>query len=141
MFPSKSVIFHQTLRCQFLILSSPSKVCHPPLKSVIFPSKFVISKLVWSYLFLHLRLYVVRNPLKREEACKPTVLADGRTVYRCTYCNKDFATYSDINRHMDFHEGTLGRYQGNFLLFLCVMYAINVLMNALGEIYIYIFFF
>ena len=51
------------------------------------------------------RVYVVRNALKRDEACKPTVLADGRTVYRCSYCSKDFASYSDINRHMDFHEG------------------------------------
>ena len=45
------------------------------------------------------------SPLRRDEVCKPTVLPDGRTVYRCTYCNKDFTTLSDINRHMDFHEG------------------------------------
>ena len=51
------------------------------------------------------RLNVVMSPLRREEVCKPTMLPDGRTVYRCTYCNKDFTTLSDINRHMDFHEG------------------------------------
>ncbi|KAK2187371.1 hypothetical protein NP493_168g03036 [Ridgeia piscesae] len=53
----------------------------------------------------HSRLNVVMSPLRRDEVCKPTVLPDGRTVYRCTYCNKDFTTLSDINRHMDFHEG------------------------------------
>jgi hypothetical protein len=50
------------------------------------------------------RLNMVRTPVRREDACKPTLLPDGRTVYRCTYCNKDFGSFSDINRHMDFHE-------------------------------------
>ncbi len=51
------------------------------------------------------RLNVVKIPVRREDACKPTLLPDGRTVYRCTYCSKDFGSFSDINRHMDFHEG------------------------------------
>ena len=37
--------------------------------------------------------------------CKPTTTADGRTVYKCPFCSKDFLSFSDINRHMDFHEG------------------------------------
>ncbi|XP_076092623.1 uncharacterized protein LOC143064014 [Mytilus galloprovincialis] len=52
----------------------------------------------------HSRLPVVSTPVDREKICKPTVLADGRTVFRCPFCNKDFLSYSDINRHMDFHE-------------------------------------
>jgi len=47
----------------------------------------------------------VRRPIKREDACRPVVLADGRTAFRCFYCKKDFCTISDVNRHMDFHEG------------------------------------
>ena len=53
------------------------------------------------------RLYVVNQPVDRERICKPTVLPDGRTVFRCIFCHKDFLSYSDINRHMDFHEGEL----------------------------------
>ena len=50
--------------------------------------------------------------MKREDALTPMTLEDGRTVYRCSYCSKDFTSYSDINRHMDFHEGiTLWRVQ------------------------------
>jgi len=52
------------------------------------------------------RLNVVRRPIKREDACRPVVLADGRTAFRCFYCKKDFCTISDVNRHMDFHEGS-----------------------------------
>ena len=51
------------------------------------------------------RLDVVRTPVKREDVCKPIILPDGRAVYRCSYCNKDFGSFSDVNRHMDFHEG------------------------------------
>ncbi|XP_046358785.2 uncharacterized protein LOC124136795 isoform X1 [Haliotis rufescens] len=50
------------------------------------------------------RLHVVNQPVDREQVCKPTILADGRTVYRCVFCSKDFLSFSDINRHMDFHE-------------------------------------
>ena len=53
------------------------------------------------------RLNVVRRPIKREDACRPVVLSDGRTAFRCIYCKKDFCTISDVNRHMDFHEGEL----------------------------------
>lgn len=67
------------------------------------------------------RLYVVRQPVNREDACKPIVMPDGRTVYRCSYCNKDFCTFSDVNRHMDFHEGrqpgpnsAAGRWEGTW---------------------------
>lgn len=52
-----------------------------------------------------IRLYVVNQPVDRERLCKPTILPDGRTVFRCIFCRKDFLSYSDINRHMDFHEG------------------------------------
>ncbi|XP_052804987.1 zinc finger protein 236-like isoform X2 [Mya arenaria] len=53
----------------------------------------------------HSRLGIVQSPINRESMCKPTTLADGRTVYKCTFCSKEFVSYSDINRHMDFHEG------------------------------------
>lgn len=49
----------------------------------------------------------MRRPIKREDACRPVVLSDGRTAFRCIYCKKDFCTISDVNRHMDFHEGEL----------------------------------
>lgn len=52
----------------------------------------------------HSRLPIVSTPVDREKICKPTVLKDGRTVFRCPFCSKDFLSYSDINRHMDFHE-------------------------------------
>ena len=52
----------------------------------------------------HSRLPIVSTPVDREKICKPTVLPDGRTVFRCPFCSKDFLSYSDINRHMDFHE-------------------------------------
>lgn len=63
----------------------------------------MVTKLNISTLFY--RLPVVSTPVDREKICKPTLLADGRTVFRCPFCNKDFLSYSDINRHMDFHEG------------------------------------
>lgn len=44
----------------------------------------------------------------REKVCKPTLLPDGRAVYRCIFCGKDFLSFSDINRHMDFHEVETG---------------------------------
>ena len=66
------------------------------------------------YSSLRPRLNVVKIPVRREDACKPTLLPDGRTVYRCTYCSKDFGSFSDINRHMDFHEG-----RGKFHFPLC----------------------
>ncbi|XP_070175497.1 zinc finger protein 236-like [Littorina saxatilis] len=58
-------------------------------------------------------LYVVNQPVDRERLCKPTVLPDGRTVFRCIFCHKDFLSYSDINRHMDFHED-IRPYKCNF---------------------------
>ncbi|ESO94293.1 hypothetical protein LOTGIDRAFT_118548, partial [Lottia gigantea] len=42
--------------------------------------------------------------VNRDNLCKPTVLPDGRYVYRCEICSKDFLSFSDVNRHMDFHE-------------------------------------
>ncbi|XP_076456015.1 uncharacterized protein LOC143290456 isoform X2 [Babylonia areolata] len=61
----------------------------------------------------HSRLYVVNQPVDRERLCKPTLLPDGRTVFRCIFCHKDFLSYSDINRHMDFHED-IRPYKCNF---------------------------
>lgn len=52
----------------------------------------------------HSRLDVVNKPIKRESAYKPVIMSDGRTAYHCLYCNKNFCTMSDVNRHMDFHE-------------------------------------
>ncbi|CAH1773102.1 unnamed protein product [Owenia fusiformis] len=52
----------------------------------------------------HSRLQVVRSPINREKVCKPQALPDGRSVYPCVFCGKEFSTFSDINRHMDFHE-------------------------------------
>ena len=47
----------------------------------------------------------MHSPINRESMCKPTSTPDGRTVYKCPFCSKDFLSFSDINRHMDFHEG------------------------------------
>ncbi|XP_041371714.1 sal-like protein 3 [Gigantopelta aegis] len=52
----------------------------------------------------HSRLHVVNQPIDRDMVCKPVVLPDGRAVFRCVFCSKDFLSFSDINRHMDFHE-------------------------------------
>ncbi|CAL1542591.1 unnamed protein product [Lymnaea stagnalis] len=52
----------------------------------------------------HSRLSVVNEPLDRISLCKPKVLDDGRSVYSCVICHKNFLSLSDINRHMDFHE-------------------------------------
>ncbi|XP_033733233.1 ras-responsive element-binding protein 1-like isoform X2 [Pecten maximus] len=52
----------------------------------------------------HSRLPIVNAPVNRDKVCKPMTLTDGRQVYRCPFCSKDFLSYSDINRHMDFHE-------------------------------------
>ncbi|XP_050404250.1 zinc finger protein 236 [Patella vulgata] len=52
----------------------------------------------------HSRLHVVNQPVNRDNLCKPIVLPDGRYVYRCDVCSKDFLSFSDVNRHMDFHE-------------------------------------
>ncbi|KAL3836434.1 hypothetical protein ACJMK2_021867 [Sinanodonta woodiana] len=52
----------------------------------------------------HSRLPIVHAPVNREQICKPMVRSDGHTVYRCPFCSKDFLSFSDINRHMDFHE-------------------------------------
>ncbi|XP_045209229.2 zinc finger protein 236-like isoform X2 [Mercenaria mercenaria] len=55
----------------------------------------------------HSRLGIVQSPINREAMCKATTLTDGRTVYKCPFCSKEFVSYSDINRHMDFHEGKI----------------------------------
>ncbi|CAG5136032.1 unnamed protein product, partial [Candidula unifasciata] len=49
-------------------------------------------------------LSIVNEPLDRNSLCKPQVLDDGRSVYTCVICHKQFLSLSDINRHMDFHE-------------------------------------
>lgn len=56
------------------------------------------------------RLSIVNEPLDRNSLCKPQVLDDGRSVYTCVICHKQFLSLSDINRHMDFHEGELCRH-------------------------------
>lgn len=52
----------------------------------------------------HSRLPIVNSPVNRDQICKPTTLDDGRQVFTCPFCSKNFSSYSDINRHMDFHE-------------------------------------
>ncbi|XP_035825002.1 uncharacterized protein LOC101858098 [Aplysia californica] len=52
----------------------------------------------------HSRLCVVNEPVDRNALCKPKVLDDGRQVFSCAICHKNFLSLSDINRHMDFHE-------------------------------------
>ncbi|XP_061182896.1 ras-responsive element-binding protein 1-like isoform X2 [Saccostrea echinata] len=52
----------------------------------------------------HSRLPIVNSPVNRDQICKPTTLDDGRQVFSCPFCSKNFSSYSDINRHMDFHE-------------------------------------
>ncbi|XP_062588515.1 zinc finger protein 236-like [Saccostrea cucullata] len=52
----------------------------------------------------HSRLPIVNSPVNRDQICKPTMLDDGRQVFSCPFCSKNFSSYSDINRHMDFHE-------------------------------------
>ena len=61
---------------------------------------------MYIYKCVYCRLDVVKSPVQRDEVCRPTSLPDGRQVFRCIYCHKDFCSFSDINRHMDFHEGT-----------------------------------
>lgn len=51
------------------------------------------------------RLDVAERPISREEACTPQMGPDGKFVYPCSYCYKTFCSTSDLNRHMDFHEG------------------------------------
>ena len=63
---------------------------------------------LWVCMYVYsCRLNVVRTPISRVNACRPTVMPDGHTIYKCTYCAKEFQTFSDINRHLDFHEGSL----------------------------------
>ena len=76
----------------------------PPRRFGRFSNCYELPRILF-YSSLRPRLNVVKIPVRREDACKPTLLPDGRTVYRCTYCSKDFGSFSDINRHMDFHEG------------------------------------
>ncbi|GFO24215.1 Zinc finger protein 40, partial [Plakobranchus ocellatus] len=52
----------------------------------------------------HSRLSVVHEPVDRNSLCKPKILEDGRSVFSCAICHKNFLSLSDINRHMDFHE-------------------------------------
>lgn len=54
---------------------------------------------------VYCRLPIVNSPVNRDQICKPTTLDDGRQVFTCPFCSKNFSSYSDINRHMDFHEG------------------------------------
>jgi uncharacterized Zn-finger protein len=51
------------------------------------------------------RLGIVEKPIKRNEACRPLLGPDGKFLYPCGYCQKTFCSLSDLNRHMNFHEG------------------------------------
>jgi len=51
---------------------------------------------------------VVEKPVKRAEACRPLIGPDGRYLYPCVYCQKTFCSLSDLNRHINFHEGMSG---------------------------------
>lgn len=62
------------------------------------------------------RLNVVEKPVERSDVYKPRTLPDGKLFYECCYCHKGFGSVSDINRHMDFHEG--------------IVNVINVLKNS-----------
>ncbi|XP_064643936.1 uncharacterized protein LOC135497880 isoform X2 [Lineus longissimus] len=52
----------------------------------------------------HSRVEVICDPQKHEESATPVFLPDGRTLFRCAYCAKEFPNYSDIRRHLNFHE-------------------------------------
>ena len=91
-------------------------------KSARHSSRFVSFKARFFKVYLVLKQLVsCRGTPKREDAFKTTVLADGRTVYRCTLCAKDFATYSDVSRHMDYHEGRTSLTQGASHLFTILL--------------------
>ena len=51
------------------------------------------------------RLNIVSDPVEREKALSPIVDDIGRTFFQCPYCHKLFGSTSDMNRHLDFHEG------------------------------------
>lgn len=51
------------------------------------------------------RMDMPERPMSRDEACTPQMGPDGKFVYPCSYCYKTFSSTSDLNRHMDFHEG------------------------------------
>lgn len=51
------------------------------------------------------RMEMPEKPMSRDEACTPQMGPDGKFVYPCSYCYKTFSSTSDLNRHMDFHEG------------------------------------
>ncbi|XP_065304189.2 B-cell lymphoma/leukemia 11B-like isoform X1 [Dermacentor albipictus] len=51
------------------------------------------------------RMDMAERPISRDEACTPQMGPDGKFVYPCSYCYKTFSSTSDLNRHMDFHEG------------------------------------
>ncbi|KAK8771592.1 hypothetical protein V5799_025160 [Amblyomma americanum] len=51
------------------------------------------------------RLDTAERPVGRDEACTSQMGPDGKFIYPCSYCYKAFSSTSDLNRHMDFHEG------------------------------------
>ncbi|KAG7176687.1 Zinc finger protein 236-like 3, partial [Homarus americanus] len=51
------------------------------------------------------RLNIIQEPIDRDKALMPITDDIGRTFYECPYCHKLFGSTSDMNRHLDFHEG------------------------------------
>jgi uncharacterized Zn-finger protein len=49
------------------------------------------------------RLAVVEPGIDRSAICKPRYI-NGKAIYSCIFCDKEFCSYSDINRHLNFHE-------------------------------------
>ena len=62
---------------------------------------------------ISLRLGIVEKPIKRNEACRPQLGPDGKSLYPCGYCQKTFCSLSDLNRHMNFHEGEIRKLKQN----------------------------
>lgn len=58
-----------------------------------------------SCFFFFLRLNIVQEPIDRDKALMPITDDIGRTFFECPYCHKLFGSTSDMNRHLDFHEG------------------------------------
>lgn len=80
----------------FLVPSRLSSLVYPLLVPLPPPASHLLSD----------RLGIVEKPIKRNEACRPLLGPDGKFLYPCGYCQKTFCSLSDLNRHMNFHEGT-----------------------------------
>ena len=81
--------------------------------------------------------------MKRAEACRPLIGPDGRYLYPCVYCQKTFCSLSDLNRHINFHEGMSGFFfrLSSFILYKKKMIAQFSLFCHTNYLSVFIFLF